>query len=183
LRLTFQARVLPGVKPGLYTLTSSVTGVNEIPPQTIGNSAPVAVGKGTTVPIVMTVAPTGPYAGQNGTVTYVITVENDSNDAALGVTVTDTLPQGFSYAGTNAIAINGKPAGSRQQPAVGGATPQWGLFTIPAGGFNGAVLTITFTAKLSSAGLGPHPNVVSGNSSNAQITGASDQTPVIVTAG
>ena len=32
------------------------------------------------------------------------------------------------------------------------------------------------------ASLGPHANVVSGNSSNAQITGASDQAPVIVTA-
>jgi uncharacterized repeat protein (TIGR01451 family) len=183
LRLTFQARVLTAVKPGLYSLTSSVTGVNDIPAQTIGNSAPVAVGKGTTIPVQMTVAPTGPYAGQNGTVTYVITVENDSNDAAQVVTVTDTLPQGFSYASTGAIAINGKAAGSRLQPAKGGATPQWGPFTIPAGGFNGSVLTITFTARLSGATLGPHANVVSGNSSNAQITGASDQTPVVVTAG
>ena len=131
----------------------------------------------------MTVAASGPYAGQNGTVTYTITVENDSNDAAQAVTVTDTLPQGFGYASTNAVAVNGKPAGSRLQPGSGSGTPQWGPFTIPAGGFNGSVLTITFTAKLSGAGLGPHPNVVSGNSSNAQITGASDQTPVVVTAG
>jgi hypothetical protein len=41
---------------------------------------------------------------------------------------------------------------------------------------------ITFTAKISGASLGPHANVVSGNSSNAQITGGSDQSPVIVTA-
>jgi hypothetical protein len=53
---------------------------------------------------------------------------------------------------------------------------------VPAGGFNGATLTITFTAKVNGASLGPHPNVVSGNSSNAQITGGSDQSPVIVTA-
>ncbi len=183
LRLTFQARILAAVKPGLYSLTSTVTGVNDIPPQTIGNSAPVAVGKGTTIPVLMTVAASGPYAGQNGTVSYTITVENDSNDAAQAVTVTDTLPQGFGYASTNAIAINGKPAGSRLQPGSGSGTPQWGPFTIPAGGFNGSVLTITFTAKLSGAAFGPHPNVVSGNSSNAQITGASDQTPVVVTAG
>ena len=183
LRLTFQARVLPAVQPGLYSLTSTITGVNDIPAQTIGNSAPVAVGKGTTIPVLMTVAPTGPYAVQNGTVTYTITVENDSNDAAQAVTVTDTLPQGFSYASTNAIAINGKPAASRLQPGGGSATPQWGPFTLPAGGFNGSVLSITFTVKLGATSLGPHPNVVSGNSSNAQITGASDQTPVVVTAG
>ena len=183
LRLTFQARVLPAVKPGLYSLTSSVTGINDIPAQTIGNSAPVAVGKGTTIPVQMTVTPSGPYVTQNGSVTYAITVENDSNDAAQAVTVTDTLPQGFSYASTNAIAINGKPANSRLQPAKGSGTPQWGPFTIPAGGFNGSVLSITFTVRLSAASLGQHPNVVSGNSSNAQITGASDQTPVTVIAG
>jgi uncharacterized repeat protein (TIGR01451 family) len=182
LRITFQARVLPGVTPGLYNLTAAVTSTKDVPPQTIGNTAPVAVGKGTTVPITMTVAPTAPYAAQNGTVTYVITVENDSNDAAQAVTVTDTLPQGFSYQGTNSISNNGKAIGSRLQPPAGSATPQWGPFVIPAGGFNGATLVIVFTAKLNGASLGPHPNVVSGNSSNAQITGGSDQSPVIITA-
>ena len=54
---------------------------------------------------------------------------------------------------------------------------------VPAGGFNGATLVITFTAKLSGASLGPHANVVSGNSTNAQMIGGSDQSPVIVTAG
>src|SRR6202158_1597422 len=182
LRLTFQARVLPAVVPGLYNLTVAVTSAKDVPPQTIGNTAPVAVGKGTTIPITMTVAPTSPYVAQNGTVAYVITVENDSTDAAKGLTVTDTLPLGFVFQSTNSIVINGQNAGSRLQPAVGSATPQWGPFTIPGGGFNGSTLVITFTAKVTGASLGPHPNVVSGNSSNAQITGASDQEPVIVTA-
>jgi uncharacterized repeat protein (TIGR01451 family) len=183
LRLTFQARVLPAVAPGVYNLTVAVTSSKDVAPQTIGNSAPVAVGKGTKVPITMTVAPTAPYAAQSGTVTYIITVENDSNDAAQGVTVTDTLPQGFTYLTTNSIVINGKPSGSRLQPAAGSATPQWGPFSIPAGGFNGATLVITFTARVNGATLGPHANVVSGNSSNAQITGGSDQNPVVITAG
>src|ERR1700686_90546 len=183
LRLTFQARVLPAVAPGLYNLTAAVTSSADVPPQTIGNTAPVSVGKGTKLPVTMTVAPTAPYAAQSGTVTYVITLENDSNDAAQAVTVTDTLPQGFTYLTTNSIAISGKPTGSRLQPAAGSATPQWGPFVVPAGGFNGAILVITFTAKVNGAALGPHANVVSGNSSNAQITGGSDQSPVIVTAG
>ena len=182
LRLTFQARVLAGVVPGLYNLTAAVTSTKDVPPQTIGNTAPVAVGKGSRVPITMTVAPTGPYAAQNTTVAYVITVENDSTDAAQAVTVTDTLPQGFAYQATNAIAINGKNVGSRLQPPAGSATPQWGPFVIPAGGFNGSTLVIIFTATTNGAALGPHANVVSGNSSNAQITGGSDQSPVIVTA-
>src|ERR1700674_2351224 len=183
LRLTFQARVLPAVAPGVYNLTAAVTSSADVPPQTIGNTAPVSVGKGTKVPITMTVAATAPYAVQNGTVIYVITVENDSNDAAQAVTVSDTLPQGFAYESSNIISINGQSAGSRLQPAPGSATPQWGPFVIPAGGFNGATLMITFTARLKGASLGPHANVVSGNSSNAQITGGSDQSPVIVTAG
>lgn len=182
LRLTFQARVLAAVVPGLYNLTVAVTSARDVPPQTIGNTAPVAVGKGTTIPITMTVAPTAPYAAQSGSVTYVITVENDSTDAAKGVTVTDTLPLGFAFQSTNSIVINGQNAGSRLQPAGGSATPQWGPFTLPGGGFNGSTLVITFTAKVGGASLGPHANVVSGNSSNAQITGASDQAPVIVTA-
>ncbi len=182
LRLTFQARVLPAVVPGLYNLTVAVTSAKDVPPQTIGNTATVAVGKGTRVPITMTVAPTGPYVAANATVAYVITVVNESNDAAQAVTVTDTLPQGFAYQATNAIAINGNNLGSRLQPAAGSATPQWGPFVIPAGGFNGSTLVIIFTASLNSASLGPHANVVSGNSSNAQITGGSDQSPVIVTA-
>ena len=183
LRLTFQARVLAAVMPGLYNLTVAVTSAKDVPPQTIGNMAAVAVGKGTAIPITMTVAPTAPYAAQNGTVIYVITVENDSNGAAQAVTVTDTLPQGFAYQSSNVIQVNRQNVGSRLQPAVGSATPQWGPFVIPAGGFNGAILMITFTVRLNGASLGPHANVVSGNSSNAQITGGSDQSPVIVTAG
>jgi len=183
LRITFQARVLPGVAAGVYNLTAALTASKDIAPQTLGNTAPVAVGKGTTVPITMMVAPTSPFATQNGTVTYVITVENDSNDTAQGVTVTDTLPQGFAYLTTNSIVINGKGSGSRLQPGAGSATPQWGPFAVPAGGFNGSTLVITFTARVTGPTLGPHVNVVSGNSSNAQITGGSDQSPVIITAG
>lgn len=183
LRVTFQARILPGVQPGIYTLTTGLTAAQDIPAVTAGNGAPVAVGKGTTIPISVTVAPTSPYASQGGTVTYVITVENDSNDAALGVRVTDTLPTGFTYQTTNSIVIKGQGAGSRLQPSAGTATPQWGPFSIPAGGFSGATLVITFTADVNSASLGPHPNVVSGSATNAQITGAADQNPITVTAG
>src|SRR6202022_3930671 len=126
LRLPFQARVLPAVAPGIYNLTAAVTSAADVPPQTIGNTAPVSVGKGSKLPVTMTVAPTAPYAAQSGTVTYVITLENDSNDAAQAVTVTDTLPQGFTYLTTNSIAINGKPTGSPLHPAAGAAPPQRG---------------------------------------------------------
>lgn len=182
LRLSFQARVLPAVSPGPYSLSLGLTAAQTIEPQTVGGLAPVTVVKGTRVPLVMTVAPTALFVAQNGSVTYVITVENDSTTAAQAVTVSDTLPQGFSYASTNTIVINGKAAGSRLRPTTGSATPAWGAFTIPGGGFNGATLVITFTANVGSATFGTHANVVSGNSSNAQVTGASDLSPVTVTA-
>ena len=184
LRITFQVHILPGVQPGIYDLTTAVTASADVPVQVLGGQAPLAVGKGTTVPVSMSVAATGPYATANGPVMYVITVENDAIDPANTVTITDTLPADLTFAVTNSITINGAPARSNLVPAPGSATPQWGPFTIPAGGFSGSTLVITFTARVSAgAGLGPHPNVVSGSSSNAQITGGSDATPVIVTAG
>jgi uncharacterized repeat protein (TIGR01451 family) len=182
LRITFQARVLPAVSPGQYSLTAGLTSSQDLGPQTVGGLATVQVLKGTTPPLLMTVAPTALFVPQNGSVTYVITVENDSTVAAQAVTVTDTLPQGFSYARTNSITVNGRAVGSRMQPTAGSATPAWGAFTIPGGGFNGATLVITFTASIGNTTLGSHPNVVSGNSANGQVTGASDLSPVTVTA-
>ena len=183
LRVTFQAHILPGVQAGVYSLTAGLTADAPIPPQTLGQLAPVVVGKATSVPVTMRVAAASPYVHQGGVATYVITVENDSVGAANGVVVTDTLPQGFTYAGTQSLSINGQGTSSRLQPGLGSATPQWGPFTIPAGGLNGAALTITFTATVApSTALGQHANVVSGNATNAQITGGSDALPITVTA-
>ena len=184
LRITFQVRILPGVQPGIYDMTTAITASADVPVQVLGGQAPLAVGKGTSVPISMQVGATSLYAARGGPVMYVITVENDSIDAAQSVTVTDSLPSDLTFANTNSVTINGAPVGSNLVPAPGGATPQWGPFTIPAGGFGGSILVITFTARVSgSATLGPHPNVISGSSSNAQITGGSDATPVTITAG
>lgn len=184
LRITFQAHVLPAVTPGVYTVTTGLTGGADIPPQTIGDAAPVAIGKGTTVPVTTAVAAQSPFAPLNGIVTYAITVENDSTDAASNVTITDTLPQGLTFIGTASVTINGRATSSRLQPPAGTATPQWGPFTIPAGGYSGSTLVIVFTSRVGlNAPLGAHADVVSGTSSNAQITGGSDQTPVIITSG
>lgn len=184
LRITFQARILPGVQPGIYDMTTAVTASADVPVQVLGAQAPVAVGKGTTIPISMTVAATGPFATRGGSVTYIITVENDGTDPAKNVTVTDTLPADLAFSNTNGVTINGGSVGSNLVPAPGSTTPQWGPFTIPAGGFSGSTLVISFTARVSAgASLGPHPDVVSGSSSNAQITGGSDATPVTITAG
>jgi uncharacterized repeat protein (TIGR01451 family) len=181
LRIVFQTRILPAVQPGVYSLTTAVTGSGDIPMQTSGEVAPVTVGKGTTVPLSMRVQASAIYVSQSGTVSYSIAVENNSTEAARDITVTDSLPEGFTYQATDRVDVAGKTVGSRLQPQVGTSTPRWGPFTLPAGGFSGSTIVIWFTARVSGASLGPHVNVVSGTSSNAQITGASDQSPVIVT--
>lgn len=183
LGITLQARVLPGVQPGMYTITASVSG-QDIPMQTIGDAAPVSVSKATTIPVSVIVEATVQYAPQNGNVGYVITLDNNGLEAATSVVVTDALPKDFSFVATNGITINGQGAASQLAPLAGTTTPQWGPFTIPGGGFGGSTLVIVLTARVAAgASLGAHPNVVSGSSGNAQITGGGDSNPVIVTAG
>src|SRR5207302_8450525 len=77
LRITFQARILAGVQPGIYTLTTGVTAAQDILAVTAGNGAPVAAGKGTTIPFRVTVATTAPSASHGGSLACAITVVND----------------------------------------------------------------------------------------------------------
>src|SRR2546430_1415857 len=200
LSLTVQVPLNPGDYKNQVKLTTS-TGVE------IDQGDPVAIVVEPRPSLTLTVAAAAGQVTTGGLATYVISVANvgsavakrvvvsvslapgflysttTSYDAAQWVTVTDTLPQGFAYQLTGSVVINGKSVASRLQPAAGSPTPQWGPFVVPAGGFNGATLVITFTAKISGASLGPHANVVSGNSTNAQMIGGSDQSPVILTAG
>ncbi len=120
LRITFQVRILPGVQPGIYDMTTAITASADVPVQVLGGQAPLAVGKGTSVPISMQVGATSLYAARGGPVMYVITVENDSIDAAQSVTVTDSLPSDLTFANTNSVTINGAPVGSNLVPAPGG---------------------------------------------------------------
>jgi uncharacterized repeat protein (TIGR01451 family) len=183
LRISFQARILAAVSPGVYSLTSAVTASGGVAAQTIPGLGVLAVGGSTTVPISLRVASTSQFVAQGGSVTYVITLENNSTRAADNVVVTDTLPVGLTFSGTSSISIQGGSAASRLQASSGSGTPQWGPFTIPGGGFSGSTLVITFTAQVSPAvPIGPHPDLVSGSSSNAQIVGSADARPVIVTA-
>src|SRR6266852_5670777 len=198
-QLVLSFKVQVATKPGSYDNTLRISGVNS---GAIDQSPLTLVVEPRPSLTVATAAATGQVV-TGGTATYVITVanvgsavakgvaasvslpggflylsttgfENDSIDAAQRVTVTDSLPSDLTFANTNSVTINGAPVGSNLVPAPGGATPQWGPFTIPAGGFGGSILVITFTARVSgSATLGPHPNVVSGSSSNAQIGRAS----------
>jgi fimbrial isopeptide formation D2 family protein/uncharacterized repeat protein (TIGR01451 family) len=85
--------------------------------------------KSTSTPLVIN-SPTGTSA------TYTITVSNAANrSAASSLTVSDTLPTGFTYNTTVTVTLIGgasRPATSN--PTAGDAVPNWGTFTIPGGG-------------------------------------------------
>jgi LPXTG-site transpeptidase (sortase) family protein len=83
------------------------------------------------------------------TAIYSITVSNAANTAAAtGVSFSDALPAGFSYASTGGIVLNGgstRPA--TVNPVVGDTTPVWGTFSIPASGS----VVITFTVNIAAS--------------------------------
>ena len=84
----------------------------------------------------------------NGVATYTITVSNNGNAAAAGITITDTLPAGFTYASTGSITLNGGATQpSTTNPSAGGAAPAWSSFTIPASGS----VVLTFNAAIANA--------------------------------
>jgi LPXTG-site transpeptidase (sortase) family protein len=86
----------------------------------------------------------------NGTAaTYAITVSNGANVApATGVSISDALPSGFTYASTLGIGLNGgatRPA--TVNPAPGDTNPTFGTFSIPASGS----VVITFTVNIAAS--------------------------------
>jgi LPXTG-site transpeptidase (sortase) family protein len=83
------------------------------------------------------------------TATYSITVSNAVNTAAAtGVSISDALPAGFTYASTGSIALNGgatRPATAN--PTVGDTNPAFGTFTIPGSGS----VVVTFTVNIAAS--------------------------------
>jgi uncharacterized repeat protein (TIGR01451 family)/fimbrial isopeptide formation D2 family protein len=80
------------------------------------------------------------------TATYAIVVSNAVNlSTANGLSVSDTLPAGFTYAATGSVTLNGgatRP--STTNPTAGAAAPAWSAFSIPGGGS----VTLTFTVTI-----------------------------------
>jgi LPXTG-site transpeptidase (sortase) family protein len=114
----------------------------------------LTVGKSTSTPAV-----TNTSGGT--TATYSITVSNGANvSTATSVSVSDTLPAGFTYATTGSIVLNGgatRPA--TVNPAAGATSPGFGTFSIPAGGS----VVITFTVNIAaSVAAGTYNNPAAG---------------------
>jgi uncharacterized repeat protein (TIGR01451 family) len=100
--------------------------------------------------LVVTKVATTPNVAPGGTAGYTLQVTNTAGDGcpATGVTVSDALPAGFTYAATGAVALaGGATRPTTTTPAAGATAPVWGSFTIPAGGS----VTIPFTATVGAA--------------------------------
>lgn len=79
-------------------------------------------------------------------VTYTIAVRNNGATALTNVTISDTLPAGFTFA-SSSITANSANRTATSDPTVGDTTPTWGTWTLNAGGS----VTILFTADIASS--------------------------------
>ncbi len=154
--ITFVANVASSVVNGTYNnsanalsasvKTANITNFNGSAPGTTVDdvtvtSAILTVSKTTSTPTVT-------KGGTGAVATYIITIANTGNGAATGITITDTLPAGFTYGSTGSIVVGGVPVTAF---TVGGtaAIPIWD--SNPAGGFtieDGQSLVLTFDAAI-----------------------------------
>lgn len=165
-KIVFNATVAPTTACGAYTNTVkkviNATANDHTNTDAINVSSITVSGASPSL-VVSKVANPSITVLPGGAASYTITVTNTAaagSCPATGVTLTDALPVGFTYASTGAIALNG---GSLQPstatPVVGATNPVWGNFTIPAGGS----VNLSFTATV---GAG----VASGTYSNSAST-------------
>jgi fimbrial isopeptide formation D2 family protein/uncharacterized repeat protein (TIGR01451 family) len=91
-------------------------------------------------------------ASTGTTATYTIAVSNAAvRAAATTLSISDTLPTGFTYASTTSVTLGGGATRSpATNPTVGDAVPTWSLFSIPAGGS----VTIIFKVNIASSVAG-----------------------------
>ena len=106
-----------------------------------------------------TSTPTVTNSAGGTTATYTITVANAASvSPASGVSISDALHAGFTYASTGSITLNGgatRPA--IVNPTVGDTNPTFGTFTIPSSGS----VVITFTVAIApTVGPGTYNNPV-----------------------
>jgi uncharacterized repeat protein (TIGR01451 family)/fimbrial isopeptide formation D2 family protein len=112
------------------------------------------------VPVLTVTKTTSTATVSNGpsgtTASYSIVVSNTANrSAATQLSVSDTLPTGFTYASTTSVALAGGATRSpTTNPTAGAAVPAWGQFTIPGG----ASVTVNFTVAIAAGVNGTQQN-------------------------
>ena len=114
------------------------------------------------VNLIVTKTTSTPSVPAGGAATYTIKVTNPSSSSVSNVSITDTLPSGFTYDATIGLPVlqNSASRTATVNPTVGSTSPNWGTFSLPPN----ASVSITFTA----------------NTDNNQATGTY-QNPVAVT--
>ena len=189
---------LPGytVAPGnLFGATAGAAGsvaatlaASQIP----GTSAGAACVPALTV-TKTTSTPTVVNLGLGTTATYTIIVANVvGRDTARSVTISDTLPAGFTFASTSPPVFSGGASRpSTSNPIVGAAVPAWSSFTIPGGGRVSLTFVVDVSAGTPAATyqnpalatyLDPGRTTPGGTTSAAYAPGSSTAEDVIVTA-
>lgn len=184
-QIVFNAKVGPTTACGTQTNNAIQTAGNVHTNSNALNAASINVTGTGVANLVVTKVTTTPSVAQGGVAGYTITVTNTAavgSCPATGVTITDTLPTGFTYRATGTIALNGGTVRTTNvvigvstftitpvttTPAVGAAAPLWGNFVIPAGGS----ITLPFTANVAAAqAAGTYNNSASTASTAAGAT-------------
>ena len=92
-----------------------------------------------------------PLQASGTSATYTIVFNNTGpvgSCPATNVQVQDSLPTGFTFASTGAIALNGGATRPTiTNPVAGATTPTWGSFSLPAG----SSVSLTFTANIATS--------------------------------
>jgi uncharacterized repeat protein (TIGR01451 family) len=141
--ISFTAKAAPN--PGSYTSELSVT------TSTVSTLEVETAAKITITPraaLAASVTTSTPQVSVGGGASYAITLLNTGSATAEGVVVTDSLPNGFEFAGTWAVEGNSaRTAAVNPLPKHLSAT--WAAFNIPAATKDGpGLLRITFEARV-----------------------------------
>jgi uncharacterized repeat protein (TIGR01451 family)/LPXTG-motif cell wall-anchored protein len=113
---------------------------------------------------------TTPTVASGGTASYTITATNPSVAGVLGVTLTDALPTGFTFAALSTVSFTGGATRPTVvNPSAGATSLQFGTFNLPAG----STASVTFTVHV------PTLTTTATFSNVASATVAAGATPVI----
>ena len=150
--ITFVANVAAAVADGSYDNSASTSSSTAGAVITNFNGAASSTENVTVTSAVLTVnkstsTPTVIHTASGATATYTVSVSNSGTAAATGVTITDALPAGFTFASGSAPVLGGGATRTAvSDPAVGATAPSFGTFSIPAGGS----VAITLVANIAS---------------------------------
>jgi uncharacterized repeat protein (TIGR01451 family) len=140
------------------------------------------------VNLVVTKTTSTPSVAAGGAATYTIKVTNPSSSSVSNVSITDTLPSGFTYDATIGVPVlqNSATRTATVNPTAGSTSPNWGTFSLPAN----ASVSISFSANTNNnqaIGTYQNPVVVTYTDTNGNQTAnynpsSSNAEDVVVTA-